>query len=118
MLAQLCSRLLWAPTSLVALVLKGRYFPNGTLLSAKKGLSPSWGWSSILHGRDLLLAGSRWMVGSGTNISPLLDNWLPTSPSTAPSPLPLTSVIPPAVSSLISNGRWDEPLMRSLFTPI
>ncbi|CAN0856556.1 hypothetical protein LINGRAHAP2_LOCUS6524, partial [Linum grandiflorum] len=93
-------------------------FPNGTFLSAKKGSSHSWGWSSILHGRDLLLAGSRWMVGSGTNISPLLDNWLPTSPPTAPSPLPLTSVVPPAVSSLISNGRWDEPLLRSLFTPI
>ncbi|PWA73639.1 hypothetical protein CTI12_AA259400 [Artemisia annua] len=31
---------------------------------AKKGPHPSWLWSSILHGRDLLLQGVRWQVGN------------------------------------------------------
>ncbi|CAN0871467.1 hypothetical protein LINGRAHAP2_LOCUS9852 [Linum grandiflorum] len=57
------------------------------------------------------------MVGKGTNISTLLDTWLPTLPPSTPTPLPSTSPIPPTVSGLISNGRWDEPLLQSLFVP-
>ncbi|GJV71759.1 hypothetical protein Tco_1491754 [Tanacetum coccineum] len=30
---------------------------------AKRGSRPSWLWSSLLHGRDLLLQGVRWQVG-------------------------------------------------------
>ncbi|CAN1220795.1 hypothetical protein LINGRAPRIM_LOCUS60 [Linum grandiflorum] len=56
------------------------------MLTARKGSNPSWRWSSILHGQDLLLQGSRWIVGTGTNISPSLDHWLPTSPSSTPHP--------------------------------
>ncbi|CAN0919898.1 Uncharacterized mitochondrial protein AtMg00310 [Linum grandiflorum] len=37
MLAKLCSCLLRGPSSLVAEVLKGRYFPHGSLLTAGKG---------------------------------------------------------------------------------
>ncbi|CAN0858528.1 Uncharacterized mitochondrial protein AtMg00310 [Linum grandiflorum] len=117
MLAKLCSRLLQDPNSLVAQILKGRYFPHGTLLTATKGSYPSWGWSSILHGRELLLNGSRWMVGDGTNISTLLDIWLPTSPPAAPTPLPTTCPIPLTVSGLILHGRWNESLIRQLFHP-
>ncbi|CAN0875663.1 Uncharacterized mitochondrial protein AtMg00310 [Linum grandiflorum] len=117
MLGQLCSRLLRSPNSLVAQILKGRYYPHGTLLSAKNGSSPSWEWSSILHGRELLLQGSRWLVGNGTNISILSDNWLPSSPPSSPSPGPTTSPIPTVVAELIENGHWNRRLLSELVTP-
>ncbi|CAN0826074.1 hypothetical protein LINGRAPRIM_LOCUS2162 [Linum grandiflorum] len=62
------------PNSSVAQVLKGRYYPYGTLLTTSKGSCPFWGLSSVLHGRDLLLQGSRWMVGNYMTISTMLDN--------------------------------------------
>ncbi|CAN0838500.1 Uncharacterized mitochondrial protein AtMg00310 [Linum grandiflorum] len=111
------SRLLRSPNSLVCQVLKGRYFPTGSLLFAKKGSCPSWGWSSILHGRDLLLQGSRWLVGNGTSIATLIDNWLPTSPPSSPMPLPMTHLIPPVVSGFIRNGDWDRSLLDKVFHP-
>ncbi|CAN1238009.1 Uncharacterized mitochondrial protein AtMg00310 [Linum grandiflorum] len=117
MLAKLCSRLLRDPTSLVDQILKGRYFPQGTLLTAKKGSSPSWGWSSILHGRELLLRGSRWIVGDGTNISLLVDTWLPSSPPCSPTPLPTSRLIPSTFSGLISHGSWNNSFLNALFIP-
>lgn len=36
---------------------KGIYFHNSDFLNARKGRRPSWGWSSILAGRDLLKKG-------------------------------------------------------------
>ncbi|CAN0893121.1 hypothetical protein LINGRAHAP2_LOCUS17967, partial [Linum grandiflorum] len=92
-------------------------FSYGTLLTETKGSSPSWGWLSILHGRELLLQGSRWMVGTGTYVSILSDNWLPSTPPVPPSKLPLTSPLPSMVSDLIHNGAWNEPLLHSCFTP-
>ncbi|GJY61372.1 reverse transcriptase [Tanacetum coccineum] len=42
-----------------------------------RGSRPSWLWSSLLHGRDLLLQGVRWQVGNGQNISFWTQKWVP-----------------------------------------
>ncbi|CAN0847141.1 hypothetical protein LINGRAHAP2_LOCUS4815 [Linum grandiflorum] len=55
------------------------------------------------------------MVGEGTNISTMLDAWVSTSPPSAPTPLPSTSPIPLTIFGLITSGRCDEALLRSLF---
>ncbi|KAF7801660.1 uncharacterized protein G2W53_040771 [Senna tora] len=46
-----------------AWMLKGIYFPNGDLMEAKKGSRASWGWSSLLVGRDTLKLGIGWKEG-------------------------------------------------------
>ncbi|GKB55061.1 hypothetical protein Tco_0905814 [Tanacetum coccineum] len=72
-------RLLMNPGAFWVKVLKGIYFPNCGFLIAKMGSHPSWIWSSLLHGRDLLLQGVRWQVGDGRNISFWTQKWIPYS---------------------------------------
>nr|GEW04319.1 reverse transcriptase [Tanacetum cinerariifolium] len=61
--------LLMNPGAFWGKFLKGLYYPNSNFLVAKCGSRPSWLWSSLLHGRDLLLQGVRWQVGNGNHIS-------------------------------------------------
>ncbi|KAL6210783.1 hypothetical protein ACLB2K_016015 [Fragaria x ananassa] len=57
-------RLLTNPTALWVRVLKAGYFVTSTFLDARKGSSPSWLWSSLLQGRELLHHHVVWQIGS------------------------------------------------------
>ncbi|CAN1144857.1 hypothetical protein LINPERHAP2_LOCUS14344 [Linum perenne] len=57
------------PNSLLTRVLKGKYFHDSNFFSAEEGSCPSWGWSSILASRDLLIQGLRCQVGTGSQIA-------------------------------------------------
>lgn len=46
-------------------------------MEAVKGSRASWGWSSILVGRDLLAKKLMWRVGDGRSISIWDDKWNP-----------------------------------------
>ena len=81
MLAKQAWRILNNPSSLVARVLKARYFPTGNLLNAKLGSSPSYSWWSIHSSLEVIRRGTRWRVGNGKQIHIWEDRWLPT-PST------------------------------------
>ncbi|GJR94097.1 reverse transcriptase [Tanacetum coccineum] len=70
-------RLLINPEAFWGRILKGIYFPNSNFLVAKKGSHPSLVWSSLLHGRDLLLQGVRWQVRNGRSISFWTQKWVP-----------------------------------------
>ncbi|CAN1221817.1 LINE-1 retrotransposable element ORF2 protein [Linum grandiflorum] len=118
LLASLCWRLYHSPSSIAFQVLKGRYFPSGTILTASKGSAPSWCWTGILYGRDLLLQGGRWLVGTGTTIPSMEAPWLPSSDSSIPIPRPLTLPIPAKVSDFISHdGVWNSELLSTFFCP-
>lgn len=69
--------------SLVYRVLKHRYFKNGDIWNAKKGHQSSYGWKSLLHGRELLLQGTQSSIGNGKQTC-LSDAWLPTYPPRCP----------------------------------
>ena len=75
LLAKQCWRLLGDPTSLWARVLKARYFPHCSFLEATKGGRPSWAWSSLLSGRDLLVSGSHWQIMNGRDVRVWVDRW-------------------------------------------
>ncbi|XP_028784257.1 uncharacterized protein LOC114740306 [Neltuma alba] len=54
MLAKTAWRLIQNPEALWAKMLKGLYFLHSDFLNASKGGRASWGWSSILEGREFL----------------------------------------------------------------
>ena len=68
MLAKQAWRILNNLSSLVARVLKARYFPTGNLLNAKLGSSPSYSWRSIHSSLEVIRWGTRWRVGNGKQI--------------------------------------------------
>lgn len=59
LLAKQSWRMLCSPNSLVSRVFKGKYFPHTDILKASLGYRPSYIWSSVIWGRDLLLQGLR-----------------------------------------------------------
>lgn len=77
LLAKQVWRLLCNPDDLWARQLRGMYFPDGKLMEARKGARASWGWSSLLIGRDLLAKNLMWRVGDGCRIRIWEDKWIP-----------------------------------------
>ncbi|KAK3189375.1 hypothetical protein Dsin_028936 [Dipteronia sinensis] len=58
-------RLVANPLSLAARVLKSRYYRGTSFMNAKKGASSSMVWNSLLWGRGILKAGTRWLIVHG-----------------------------------------------------
>ncbi|KAM1168006.1 hypothetical protein ACFX19_030496 [Malus domestica] len=72
-------RLLEFPNSLIARMLKARYFKDSNFMEAQLGLYPSYTWRSLVWGRVLLHYGSRWRIGNGQAIRVYDDAWIPPS---------------------------------------
>ncbi|KAL9451496.1 hypothetical protein AB3S75_013125 [Citrus x aurantiifolia] len=106
-------RLLQKPNSLVAKILKVRYFRHADFMEAKLGSNPSFIWRSILWGRKILQQGTRWRVGNGNQALVMGSNWIP-----RPSRPTFTSSLPPntKVSDLIdSDHHWNLRLIDQRF---
>ncbi|KAH1131818.1 hypothetical protein J1N35_003196 [Gossypium stocksii] len=69
-------RLLTNPKSLVARVLKAKYFPNRDFLNSRLGNNSSYTWKSIWASKGILEKGICWKVGRGTKISVFNDVWI------------------------------------------
>ena len=65
------------PCSLAAQVLKEKYFPGGSFLTAKKGHNSSFTWQSFLAARPLLREGMVSRIGNGKSTEIWKDKWLP-----------------------------------------
>ncbi|CAN6541494.1 unnamed protein product [Malus baccata var. baccata] len=65
------------PSSLLASMLREKYFPDKTFREAGKGKNTSWGWKGIFEARRVLQHGIRWRVGDGTKIKIRDDPWFP-----------------------------------------
>ena len=117
MLAKQAWRILTNLNSLVARVLKAKYFLIEDVLNAKLGASPSYSWGSIHSSLRVIKEGTRWRVRNGKLIHIWDDKWLPT-PSTykvipLPSPPPLpqetqlnTPWFLPSLTKTQDGGRW------------
>ncbi|CAN1279753.1 Uncharacterized mitochondrial protein AtMg00310 [Linum perenne] len=120
LLAKQSWRILTEPNLLLSRVLKGRYFPSSNFLNATKRSHPSWGWQSILFGRDLLLPGLIWQIGLHTRLYVLERPWIP-GPNGPSYPAPMVPVLQlrhVQISSLFLNGGWDFSKLREFFDPI
>lgn len=76
MVAKQTWHILQNPETLVAKLIKARYFPRSTLFEAPLGYSPSFAWRSIWKARQVLLLGCRWRIGGGDKIRIMSDPWL------------------------------------------
>jgi hypothetical protein len=68
LLAKQVWRLWKTPDSLIAKIIKAKYFLNCLVLEAFLGKKPSFAWRSIHSSRDLLREGLVWRVGNGKTI--------------------------------------------------
>ncbi|XP_057249943.1 uncharacterized protein LOC130591059 [Beta vulgaris subsp. vulgaris] len=69
-------RLVREPHSLLARVMKAKYYSNFDFLDAPLGVSTSYTWSSIWSSKALLKEGMVWRIGNGTNVRIWEDPWL------------------------------------------
>ena len=76
LLAKQAWRIWSSPDSLLARILRHRYFSRSEFLNCGVGSRPSYAWRSIIHGRDLLKVGMLNKVGDGRNTKVWLNNWL------------------------------------------
>lgn len=77
LLAKQVFRIVQHPNSLMARVLKAKYFKNSDIMVAAMGYNPSFVWRSLMWGRELCIKGMCWRVGDGQNINIVNDSWIP-----------------------------------------
>ena len=119
LLAKQAWRILTNPGSLVARILKAKYFPFCDILHANLGSNPSYTWWSIFNSLEVLRCGTRWSVGNGWLIHIWDDKWIPnpTTYKVISPPRPFEDY--PMVSSLIDpmTRSWKPGVVRALFLP-
>ena len=62
--------------SLASRVLKSCYFPEASFLNAECKPTASFVWKSLMWGKEIISAGSRWRVGNGAKIRIYKDQWI------------------------------------------
>ena len=99
-------------------VFKARYFADRLFKEAVLGKRPSFSWRSIFVAKDIVVSGSRWVVGNGEQIDIWKDRWLPT-PDSFKVVSPRTSLVSYKVAWLLDKETrsWDVRKVRSSFLP-
>lgn len=69
-------RILHNSQSMVAQVLKAKYYPRGELSTANIGYQPSYLWRSLLKSRVLIERGTAWRIGNGERVNCWEDKWI------------------------------------------
>jgi hypothetical protein len=118
LLTKQCWRLWKMPDSLIAKIMKGKYYPEGSILTASIGTNPSFAWRSIHGSCGLLNEGLIWWVRNGKKIRILQEKWLPNA-STYKVISPPTMVTPLATVNELINAEtrwWDIDLLNRIFT--
>ncbi|KAA3479130.1 reverse transcriptase [Gossypium australe] len=102
--------------SLLAQVLKAKYYPNSDFLHAQLGNVPSLTWRSVWAAKGLLAIGLCWRVGKGDQISVWEDNWI-LGGSILSSTNTDTNTEIKLVADLIeaNTRRWNRELIENTF---
>lgn len=108
-------RIMQAPDSLVAKILKARYFKYSNFMEANLGSKPSYIWRSIIWGREVLVKGCRWRVGNGQQLTVFESSWIPrptTFKPTTPPSLPKGTLVAELING---DNQWKEELIYQHF---
>lgn len=116
MLGKQCWRLITNADSLVARVYKAKYYADKDFLQSSIGNSPSFIWRSLIKVRKVILEGSHWRIGTGTEVMIMAHPWL----SSKDNPYIVTSspsLVNQSVSSLLCTGtkEWDLDINTDIF---
>ncbi|XP_048593215.1 uncharacterized protein LOC106393995 [Brassica napus] len=117
LLAKQLWRLVQFPDSLVARVLRGRYYRLSSPLRVNPTSSPSYVWTSISAARKLLLLGIRQKIHSG--YESWEDPWIPSNPARPAAPIAPVMNPNMRVSDLIDQGvkDWNVGLLEKYVHP-
>jgi hypothetical protein len=109
--------LIQQPNSLVATVLKGKYFARDSLLQAKLGASPSYTWHSMLKARPIMHQGLMWRIRNGEKVRIWGDKWIPSSPDRRVHSLVQVLHHEASVIALLDqkSGWWNYGLIHYIF---
>ncbi|KAA3488587.1 reverse transcriptase [Gossypium australe] len=115
MLAKQGWRLINYPNSLLARVLKAKYYPNSNFFNTQLGNLPSLTWRSIWTAKGLPRSGMGWKVGRGTGILVWEDHWIPRKDAEGWSHKKDNEI--KLVSNLIdaTNNVWKTDLVENTF---
>ena len=119
LLAKQAWRLLNEKTSLFYKVFKARFFLSSSIMEAADSRLGSYAWKSILKGRDVLLQGARWRIGSGENINIWQHNWLSKKHPPQLPICPIEAFANSTMDTLIdpNTRQWITELVDGLFVP-
>ncbi|XP_073308286.1 uncharacterized protein [Primulina huaijiensis] len=114
MLGKQAWNLISKPMSLMAKVLKAKYFPNSSFLEASLGHNPSFIWRSLWNSKFIMNKGIRLRVGDDHNIRVWKDPWL-RDPHNFYIESPLAMDIESMTVKDLINQQWDIGLLQGLF---
>ncbi|KAL0014096.1 hypothetical protein SO802_001165 [Lithocarpus litseifolius] len=100
-------------------VFKAKYFAECTFMEAQVGKKPSYMWRSLMAAKEIIEAGSRWLIGNGRKVHIWRDRWLPSPDSfRVISPQRHNSDVE-MVAQLIDSeaGTWKAELLQEVFLP-
>lgn len=117
MLAKVSWRIVKNPDSLLAKVLRGRYFKDGDFIKAKIGNNSSLTWRNILWGRSLFIKGIRWKIGNGNRITIDEDPWLVDGGRKVPLSVKDEFKGKRIGALLNEGGGWNVELIKEVFNP-
>lgn len=120
LLAKQFWRLLKRDQSLVSRLFKAKYFPESDIFNATLGPRPSYTWRSIFRVREVIIRGSRWLVGDGRSLNVWQSRWIPRPRNfkvITPTPESFSTL---KVCDLIDEASmsWREQQIRELFLPV
>lgn len=118
LLAKQAWRVINKPKSLLSQLYRGRYFARNFFLDCAEGSRPSYGWRSLLHGRDLLTKGLMRAIRDGKETYVWLDIWIMDEQPRRAISKEITINPELKVSDLLNgNGNWNNNVVQSLFPP-
>ncbi|XP_027158241.1 uncharacterized protein LOC113759861 [Coffea eugenioides] len=101
--------------SLVAKVLKAKYYPRQSIFICKVPHNASWIWQSLVGVREMVEKGTIKKIGNGKNIRVWEDRWIPEHPQGKLIIVKPQKYVVQKVGDLIHNFRRKRPLIFKLF---
>lgn len=102
------------PNALWVRFLKSLYFPNSSIWDAKKGNNASWGWMSVVKGRDFINKHKAWHIKDGAKVNIGCDMWVHSGVRVWTNQSEVQNA---KVKELVleDGGRWDVQKIYKLF---